>query len=571
MHFNARSFLREFVCDIVIFLYKIGESLLDATIRPYTITAVCRDIFDGVNDPGAGLDPWAVHKRALDTDHVSYGSSGYNSSETVCLRLHELPEIEAEVQRHAAGVLVAHRVLVNIPAVVLGLFCGAWSDTRGRKLPMMAPSVGSCLAVVLYLTSMQARDMKVALLLAGAATQGIFGKTALIAMAVNSHVSDTSDTDDRTRRLGRLLASNFLGMFLGSLLAGLLQDLSGLLTTLTVVSACHAVCVLTILVGVTETVGQDADEDDVSFVANKTGVKGAITSIKEEDEEGEEEEGEGGGGRKKRHALFSWAGLRDSLMAVGKKREGNKRSVIVISLVALTANACLKVGDQDITVLFVQQPPLSWPPSRYGYLVAADYGTMGLTLLFLLPLLSDTLRVSDITIVLLAIAFKLVRGLWAGFCTETWMMFASVVSGALGGLINPGLRSVLSKTGNSGEVGKLFSMQSSLETLSKLVGSSVFTGIYAVTVNAFPAAAYLSEAACYLAVLVLVLWLGQLVREDGAFGLLLTFARPYNALTRTGEATKPLPCTRSEEEEEGEGGKRETKTQDLFPLGASTP
>jgi hypothetical protein len=64
-------------------------------------------------------------------------------------------------------------------------------------------------------------------------------------------VSDTSDTEQRTKRLGRVLASSFLGMFLGSLLAGVLQDLSSLLTTLVVVSACHALCVITILVGVT--------------------------------------------------------------------------------------------------------------------------------------------------------------------------------------------------------------------------------------------------------------------------------------------------------------------------------
>ena len=112
-----------------------------------------------------------------------------------------------------------------------------------------------------------------------------------------------------------------------------------------------------------------------------------------------------------------------------------------------------QVGDQDVTVLFVRQPPLSWPSSRYGYLIAADYGTMGLMLLFLLPLLSDVLQWSDMSIVVVALLFKLVRTLWAGFCTETWMVFASVVSGALGGLVNSGLRSVLSKAGSNGEVG----------------------------------------------------------------------------------------------------------------------
>jgi hypothetical protein len=61
-------------------------------------------------------------------------------------------------------------------------------------------------------------------------------------------------------------------------------------------------------------------------------------------------------------------------------------------------------------------------------------------------------------------------------------------------------------------VGKLFSIQASLETLSKLVGSSVFTGIYAATVDSLPATAYLLEAFIYLGLLVLFLWLGQVCR-----------------------------------------------------------
>lgn len=116
-------------------------------------------------------------------------------------------------------------------------------------------------------------------------------------------------------------------------------------------------------------------------------------------------------------------------------------------------------------------------------------------------------------------------------------------------------------------MGKLFSIQSSLETLSKLVGSSVFTGIYAATVNVLPAAAYLSEAASYLCLMALMLWLGQLIKEDGAFGLLMTFTRPYNALTKGGEeAAGPLPSIRTEDADQAKVGRK-----DLFHLGAYTP
>ena len=101
-------------------------------------------------------------------------------------------------------------------------------------------------------------------------------------------MSDTSNREQRTRRLGRVLASSFLGMFLGSLLSGVLQDVSDLFITLTVVSACHALCVLVVLCGVRETVcPDDVDENDHDFV------KGDLVSSSSEERDEEEE------GRKK--------------------------------------------------------------------------------------------------------------------------------------------------------------------------------------------------------------------------------------------------------------------------------
>ena len=68
---------------------------------------------------------------------------------------------------------------------------------------------------------------------------------------------------------------------------------------------------------------------------------GAGRNKEEEEEEGAQGEE---GRRKKRPPLFSWAGVRDSVMAVVKRRGGNQRSVIVIALVGLTVNQCLKVS-----------------------------------------------------------------------------------------------------------------------------------------------------------------------------------------------------------------------------------
>ena len=65
--------LQEFVCDIIIFLFKAGEALLDSTIRPYIITVVCSDIFSNIqfsevfNDEKWHSDIAETPEQKLDT------------------------------------------------------------------------------------------------------------------------------------------------------------------------------------------------------------------------------------------------------------------------------------------------------------------------------------------------------------------------------------------------------------------------------------------------------------------------------------------------------------------------
>ena len=100
---NPRALLREFVCDVVIFLYKIGEALLDATIRPYIVTAVCNDLFDGHGTPWL---PWADQQQQQQQQQGEDGGQSsssvvrrsifnhsYADGASVCWRLDEVPEV----------------------------------------------------------------------------------------------------------------------------------------------------------------------------------------------------------------------------------------------------------------------------------------------------------------------------------------------------------------------------------------------------------------------------------------------------------------------------------------------
>ena len=107
--------------------------------------------------------------------------------------------------------------------MILSLFAGAWCDHVGRKIPVVLPCFGTILAVLLYMLSMVCGpDAMLPLVLVGASIRGIFGKSAVITMALHSYVSDVTSKEDRTQKLGQLLAMNYFGYFAGSLLAGAL-------------------------------------------------------------------------------------------------------------------------------------------------------------------------------------------------------------------------------------------------------------------------------------------------------------------------------------------------------------
>lgn len=460
------------VVEIIFFLYKTGESMLDATIRPYIVKAVCQET--------------------------------YPDNATICFNLALFPEHENYVQTLAASYLMYYRLLVNLPAVFLGLFCGAYSDMYGRKLPMMLPSIGSVLGVLLYMLSAICDTYRIPLILMGSCLQGLFGKSSVITMAVNSYVSDITEVHERTKKLGKLLGMNFFGLFAGSLLSGLLQDTTDILTTFCCTVMAHAAVVLVTVF---------AMNDSIAFPSKKaenTGIKGECC------------------------AVFKPSNLKDSVMVIFKQRPNNARNIILILFFTSVLNQTCKVGEMDITVLFVARSPLNWPKSWYGYLLSVDYAVMGGSLFLFLPFLTSILKAPDAALLIIGISCKIVRLTWAGFCRETWMVYVSVVIGAFAGMITSALRSLLSKSVDEDEAGKIFSLLACGETASKLLGVVVFVNIYSATAPFFAGAAYIFEAVIYLAMLLLVVVMYKDLLSPGTVNLLKAFSEQPVYGTTTG-------------------------------------
>jgi len=110
--------------EVVFFLFKIGEALLEPTVRLYIMEGVCRQML-----------------------------TFHNESWIRCSHLSDYPDKEDDVQATAANYLMYYKLIVNLPALLLLLFCGAWSDRVGRKLPVILSSFGTVIAVIFFMIS----------------------------------------------------------------------------------------------------------------------------------------------------------------------------------------------------------------------------------------------------------------------------------------------------------------------------------------------------------------------------------------------------------------------------------
>ncbi|XP_052802385.1 proton-coupled folate transporter-like [Mya arenaria] len=415
--------------DLIFFMYNIGDAMLDAVLRPNIPQIVCFNMFPDRLD--------------------------------MCRNLETTPDLEDDVQKQATNYIIYHKVLSNFPALILGLFCGAWSDKYGRKLPMVLPSIGTTFAVLLYMLANVSPQSSVAFFLSGSFIHGCFGKTSMISMAVHSYVVDITCPSGRTNKLGLLAAMQFLGMFIGSLIAGLLLDNTSVLTTYCTASACNAIVVVLALTIVKETVS--ASEGSEVFPCR---------------------------------TIFKPENFKDSLMVLIKKREFNLRRSICALLFVLLLHQTCRTGLTDVTLLYTELPPLSWPTSWFGYLSAADNAAMGVVLLFILPILSNVLKLPDAVISIIGLACASIRFIVLTWSKHTWMVWAAVIVGSLGGMINSPARSLLSKLVHEDEVGKIFSVLGSGETIAKFF-ALIFTALYGTTLDIFPGMSFLIASALY--------------------------------------------------------------------------
>ena len=384
-----------YAAEIIFFLFKISESMLEPSVRLYIYEAVC-------------LQEVNSHHR--------------------CKFLDRYPQYEHQIQSKAAQYLMYYKILLNIPAVLLVLLCGAWSDRSGRKLPIMLTCFGAMLAVLMYMLSSHVGGGKGAflpLILLGAGIRGACGRSAVMSMACHSYVSDISKEDTRTKKLAHLVAMSHFGYLIGCTIAGSLLDSIGFVIVFCVVVFLQATCFALASICMRETVPQPADGHQPAAATEKA-ADGDVALVS--------------------HKLKSCRAdkqLLSCLRVLTKPRQGCRRCYLLLLILISCIQQTCKSGEMDMILLFVQRRPLSWLHSTYSYLLGVDYACLGFAAFFVLPCCIRWLNLGDRALILTGLTFKIARTLGIAFADRTWMMFSAISIGGPHSFAISGLKSTI--------------------------------------------------------------------------------------------------------------------------------
>ncbi len=387
--------------------------------------------------------------------------------QTVCDNLNLYPEIENHVQEKTGQVITWFRFLWDFPGLLVLPLCGAWMDQFGRKFAIVLPCLGTILAILCYLLSTVKNVNFVSLILIGSFLRSFFGGSSVVLLGVLSHISDVSSEASRTSRIGIILSVNSLGNVIGYALLGILFDVFDFGTVFCVIMALECVCLLGALF-LFHDVMSSKQEGTCSFV-------------------------------------FSLKHLKEPLGVIYKQRKHGKRWQLLSIITMLMLNQICREGERDVLILYVSRRPLNWKKSFYGYLQMTLFACMGLHTSLLLPFLSYKLMCPDLLIVIIGIIAKMIAVLILAFSNTTWLVFFGAIVATPVAMMITALTSLISKTVEQNEIGKVFAMTQFGEKLSSVIGAMCYPLLYSAVASFFPGLPFLINCLLYVIALVIVI------------------------------------------------------------------
>ncbi|XP_064603058.1 lysosomal proton-coupled steroid conjugate and bile acid symporter SLC46A3-like [Liolophura sinensis] len=384
-------------------------------------------------------------KREIGASHShngtsSLGNSCYNNTS-------EEQEAEEMAERESAEWLLYIGLSNAVPGIFSTLVIGAITDSRGRKLGMVIPTVGTMIKMLLTMLVVKLNWPLYVLLIAGFldGCLGSFGTCFVAALAYLADVTEPGKT--RTFRITIVQALNGVCASAVSLGTGYFIRAAGFFYPLVVALVLFTLVVFLVVLFLPETV-EPSDDPIMSFNRLTSTVKTYI-----------------------------------------KPREGNKRPQLMLLLLAYLLLEMVLIGKGVLSTLFQMGFPFCWRSVKLG--IWSAVGTTVQVSCMLLLLRPLTRCVHENVVGVFGLLSEIGELLMTGLAVNDVMLFFAPIAGFLSSMPASMIKSVSSLLVGPNEQGSLFAGISSIQLICFTFGSSLFNTVYASTVSSFPGLVYL--------------------------------------------------------------------------------
>lgn len=402
-----------------------------------------------------------------------------NFNESICDALIEkrgnLTEYEGDIQKIISNIESWKSVIQTSIPTLLVIFMGAWSDRTGnRKVCILMPIFGEFMVCVSNLLStffFNEIGVEVTMFFE-AIFPAVTGGWVMVYLGVFSYISDITDEESRTFRVGLVNLCMTAGVPIGTALSGILLKLLGYYGIFIISGTIYMMTFSYGFFYLKSNTKPRADKDEKVEPVTCTDM---VTLIKETGE-----------------------------VAV-RKRESNFRKKIILTLLVVGIVYGPNHGERIITYMYLRYK-LKWDAIKYSLYSTYSIITHSLGALFSISVFSKRWGFHDSMLCLISIVSKLAGSIIMPFVQTDLHMFMIPLIEILNATTFTSLRSMASKLVPSEEMGKMNSLFSLVETLAALMFDPTYSKLYSNTITVFSGAVFVFSSIMTLPAICILVW-----------------------------------------------------------------
>lgn len=346
----------------------------------------------------------------------------------------------------------------HIGPVIIAMFMGAWSDKRGRKLPLLLGLLGKLYYSIMIIVNDSQKTWPLEFVAYTATLPStITGADVAIFAAAFSYISDITTKESRTTRVTILevcyLATMPAGIALGKFLFSNVTNRS--------YSIMFAINSTMLALSVIYT-----------FFALKWRTNEKQRPLSEADNVFTD--------------FFDLDHVKETFRTVFKKRPMKRRTFFLLLIFAMAVYTFQR-DEREMSYLYFQNV-LNWKFETISDFRTYQSALQDLVLLTAIPLLSKVFHWKDGYIIMLgAAAHSVARLFYANANIDTtYLIYIGGIFASVGPIVAPVIRSMVSKIVAAAERGKAFSMLSVADNAIPLISGVLYSKVYKGTLRDYP-------------------------------------------------------------------------------------